>query len=80
MADNDAPLPLIVIVRWPAEPDRGQEVYGPFDDEEAQIDWTDKCIHAQKHGSLQLKGAEYVCTRMDKPFDPFNFINEKNEA
>jgi hypothetical protein len=70
---------LIVVISWPADPARGQEIYSGFESEAAQVEWTDKCIEAAKIGNPLLKGAQYLLTRTSRPFDPFEFISDKKD-
>lgn len=59
---------LVAILHWPADPDRGSEIYGPFKDEPARIAWVDEVSAAATGGDLLLDGVSFILLRMDVPF------------
>jgi len=59
---------LIVILHWPEDPERGNEVYGPFADESSQMAWIDEVRAASDGGDFLLDGVHFIATRMDRPF------------
>lgn len=61
-------LPLIVMISWPDDPDRGVEAYGPFTSETRRSIWIRECQQAADRGYALLQGAEYRLTRLDTPF------------
>jgi hypothetical protein len=59
---------LIAILHWPEDPDRGQEVYGPFESEETRAGWFSEVMAAAEAGDSLLAGVHFILTRMDIPF------------
>lgn len=62
--------PLMIVISWPGDQDRGPEVYGPFDSEEHQMKWVDDCIESAVLGYEPLQGAQYLVLRATEPFNP----------
>jgi len=60
---------LIVVMSWPDDPDRGQEVYGPFESKRSQVSWTDEVLAAAEAGDALLSGCRLLLTKMDTPFE-----------
>jgi hypothetical protein len=60
----------IVVISWPADPDRGTEHYGPFGDDAAQMQFAAECQEAASLGWHLLDGASYLLTQVGEPFDP----------
>lgn len=74
------PAMFVVTIKWPADPERGSETYGPFEDEIEQADWVDQCQDAADHGWRLLVGAEYLLHRVSDPFDPTALWEQSNDA
>jgi hypothetical protein len=70
---------LVAVILWPADPERGMEVYGPFESEEAQVKWSDDCIKAAEQGNELLKGTFYLLTRVAEPFNPADYKDEDTD-
>jgi hypothetical protein len=63
---------LLVTICWPADPERGQETYGPFKRKAAQEAFVDDCITAADQGHPGLEGAHFELHPAYKPFDPLS--------
>jgi hypothetical protein len=59
-----------VIITWPGDPERDEELYGPFQCATGALEWTIKCQEAAARGHELLKDAYYVITGISAPFDP----------
>jgi hypothetical protein len=70
-AEPDEPdqAPLIAIIHWPADPDRGQEVIGPFGSDDERTAWVAEVTAAGDGGDPLLTGVHFVLTRLDPPFE-----------
>lgn len=71
-----AARPLIVVISWPGDPDRGVEPYGPFADEAERDQWVTDCQDAASLGYTLLAGAHYLLSRLEEPPDPTGFITD----
>jgi hypothetical protein len=58
----------IVILHWPDDPERGQEVIGPFASDFERTRWIEEVEAADKAGDSLLKGTHFIITNMDPPF------------
>lgn len=67
---------FIVVISWPDDPDRGSEHFGPFSSEEERNFWISDCQQAAGFGWKLLQGASYLLTTLDRPFDPFDLMND----
>jgi hypothetical protein len=62
--------PLIAVITWPDDPERGSEHYGPFATSQERDRWVADCQEAADLGWRLLRGAHYLLTTLDTPFDP----------
>jgi len=60
---------LAVTLYWPADPDRGSEIHGPFKDEADREAWVDEVHAAADAGDPLLAGVHFILQRMDLPFE-----------